>query len=158
MIFVILGTQDKPFYRLIKEIENLKKDKIIAEEIIVQAGSTKYDSKYMTIIDFISMKEFNEYISKSKYIITHGGVGSILDSIKKDKKVIAIPRLKKYEEHGNDHQVQIIEEFNELGYIIGCKEVTDLKDKIEELETFKPKKYQSNNQNMIKIIEDFIDK
>ena len=62
------------------------------------------------------MKEFNETIEKSDYIITHGGVGSIIDSLKKNKKVIAVPRLGKYNEHVNDHQVEIIESFNENNF------------------------------------------
>ena len=106
LIFVVLGTQDKQFCRLIKEIEELKKDGIIKEKIVIQAGCTKYKSKDIEILEYIPMTEFNKYIKNASYIITHGGVGSILDSLKYDKKVIAVPRLEKYNEHVNNHQIE----------------------------------------------------
>ena len=61
-------------------------------------------------------------INDCNILITHGGVGSIISGLKKDKKVIAVPRLEKYKEHVNDHQLQIIENFNNKKYIIGIKD------------------------------------
>lgn len=156
MIFVILGTQDKEFIRLVKEIETLKKDKIIKEKVVIQAGITKYESDFIEVIDYLSMEEFEKYIKKAKFVITHGGVGSILDAIKHNKKVIAVPRLEKYDEHDNNHQIQIVEKFAELGYIIDAGNLKRLGNKILEIEKFKPKKFISNNSKMIKIIEDYI--
>ncbi|MDD3452945.1 MAG: glycosyltransferase [Bacilli bacterium] len=157
MIFVILGTQDKSFDRLLKYIDDAIKNKIINQKVIVQAGSSKYKSENIKTFDLISANDFKEYINKSDYIITHGGVGSILDSIKQNKKVIAVPRLSKYNEHENDHQLQIVEKFDELGYIIGCYDLNDLNDKINLLNTFIPKKYQKNNDKMINLIQNYID-
>lgn len=156
MIFVILGTQDKEFIRLVKEIEALKKDGIIKEKVVIQAGITKYKSDFIKVIDYLSMEEFEKYIKKAKFVITHGGVGSILDAIKHNKKVIAVPRLEKYEEHDNNHQIQIVEKFAELGYIIDAGNLKRLGNKILEIEKFKPKKFVSNNSKMIKLIEDYI--
>ena len=120
MIFVILGTQDKPFSRLLNALEKEIKKENIKEKVIVQAGSTKYKSKYMEIHDYLDMKSFNKYINDADYIITHGGVGAILDSIKKNKKVLVVPREQKYDEHENDHQIQITERFTKMGYILSC--------------------------------------
>lgn len=156
MIFVILGTQDKEFTRLIREIEELKKDGIIKEKVVIQAGTTKYQSDEIEIIDYLPMEEFEKYIKKSKFIITHGGVGSILDAIKHNKKVIAVPRLAKYDEHENNHQIQIVEKFAELGYIIDAGNLKRLGDKILKIDEFKPKKFVSNNSKMIELIEDYI--
>ena len=67
MIFVILGTQDKKFPRLLdalqKKIDEGKISK--KEEIIVQAGSTKYESKNMKIIDYMSVRKFEECIDRA---------------------------------------------------------------------------------------------
>ena len=158
MIFVILGTQDKEFPRLLEKIQELINEKIIKETVIVQAGSTNFKSNDMIIKKYMSMKEFEETIEKSDYIITHGGVGSIIDSLKKNKKVIAVPRQKKYNEHENDHQLQIIEEFVKLRYILGCKDVDELNDEIAKISTFNPKKYKSNNKKMINNLENYIDR
>lgn len=157
MIFVILGTQDKQFTRLLKALEKEIKKGNIKEKIIVQAGSTKYKSKYMEIYDYLDMKSFNKYIHDADYIITHGGVGAILDSIKKNKKVLVVPRQQKYDEHENDHQIQITERFTKMGYILPCIDTKDISLKIQELKEFKPKKFVSNNKKLISKIEEYID-
>lgn len=157
MIFVILGTQDKPFSRLLNALEKEIKKENIKEKLIVQAGSTKYESKYMEIHDYLDMKSFNKYINDADYIITHGGVGAILDSIKKNKKVLVVPREQKYDEHENDHQIQITERFTKMGYILSCMNTKDISLKIQELKEFKPKKFVSNNKKLISKIEEYID-
>ena len=157
MILVLLGTQNNSFKRLLTKIDNLIESGVIKEETIVQAGYTKYSSSRMKIFDFISKEELQSYIKKSNFIITHGGVGSILMSLRNDKKVIAIPRLHNYHEHVNDHQKEIVELFNNKGYIIGLQDVDELEEAIQRIEQFEPKKYQQDNNKMLKIIEDFID-
>lgn len=156
MIFVTLGTQDKAFTRLLKDIDNEIEKGTIKEKVIVQAGFTKYESKHMDIFDLLDKDDFDNYIKKCDLLITHGGVGSILTGLKNNKKVIASPRLAKYNEHMNDHQTQIIDKFSTAGYIMAYNEGDDLGKIIEASKHFKPKKYISNTDNMIKIITDFI--
>lgn len=156
MILVTLGTQDKPFPRLLKEVENQIKKGNIKDEVIVQAGCTKFKSKYMKIFDLISLEEFDKLISKCDLLITHGGVGTIVGALKQNKKVIAVARLKKYGEHTNDHQIQIINNFTKEKYILGLTDFDSLDDIIKESEKFTPKKLKKRSQNMIKIIENFI--
>ncbi len=158
MVFVTLGTQDKPFDRLLKAIDKEIEKGNIKGEVVVQAGCTKYESKNMKIFDLIPLDEFDELMGKCDYLITHGGVGSIVTGLNKDKKVIAVPRLEKYGEHINDHQLQIIENFDKEGYIIGCTNLDELGEKLKMLKDFKPKKYKSNRDNMIKLVCSIIDK
>ncbi len=158
MIFVTLGTQDKSFQRLLKEVEKEIENGTIQEKVIVQAGYTKYKSDKMEIFDSISKDEFEDYIKKASLVITHGGVGSILTALEAGKKVIAVPRLKKYKEHTNDHQEQIVKEFTEQGYILGIDDVSSLHQVLKKSKQFKPKKYVSNKQNFQKIITDYIEK
>jgi UDP-N-acetylglucosamine transferase subunit ALG13 len=155
MIFVTLGTQDKSFTRLLKMVDECIASGLIKEEVIVQAGCTKYTSNNMKIYDFISPTDMFKYIKESKYIITHGGVGSILSSLNLNKKVIAVARLSKYKEHSNDHQLEIIKEFTKLGYILDG--TNNLAQAILKLNNFTPKKYQSNQTSFVKLITDYID-
>lgn len=154
---VILGTQDKVFPRLLKNIEKQIELGNLKGEVIVQAGNTKFESKNMEIFDFISMNKFDKLLKECDLVITHGGVGTILSALRKNKKVIVVPRLQKYKEHENDHQLEIMEEFSKLGYILPCKNPKNLDKILEQIKEFKPKKYISNNNKMIKLIEDYID-
>ena len=158
MIFVTLGTQDKSFKRLLEAIDKEITKGTIKEKVIVQAGFTKYDSNNMETFDLLDKDDFDKYIKECDLLITHGGVGSILTGLKNNKKVIAAPRLAKYNEHMNDHQKEIIERFTEAGYILAYNEGDDLGKIIKKVKTFKPNKYLSNTNNMIKIIKDYIDK
>lgn len=157
MILVTLGTQDKEFIRVLKEIDRLIEKKVITEEVIVQAGYTKYESKNMKIFDYVSKKELEDYMEKASFIITHAGVGSIFDALKKNKKIIAVPRLSKYKEHNNDHQLELIEEFKKENLIIPVVEMDELEEAIKSVKKFKPNKYKSNNENMVKLVSDYID-
>lgn len=156
-ILVTLGTQDKPFTRLLEEIDRQVELGNINGDVTVQAGFTKYSSKNMEIFDLVDRDKFSELINDCDLLITHGGVGSILTGLKNKKKVIAVPRLSKYGEHVNDHQIQIIERFSEMGYILKFMEADDLGEILKEVNKFKPKEYVSNTNNFIKVIEDFID-
>ncbi len=157
MILVLLGTQNNSFHRLLEEIDKLIKNKVIDEEVVVQAGYTKYESNNMKIFDLIPKEELRSKQEKASLIITHGGVGSIISSIKMGKKVIAVPRLHEYQEHVNNHQKEIVQTFDEKGYIIGIEEVKDLEQAIKKSKKFQPNKYEQDNTKMLKLIEDFID-
>lgn len=158
MILVTLGTQDKKFTRLLEKIDELIDKKIITDKVVVQAGySADYKSSNMKIFDLISKEEFDKLISECNVLITHGGVGAILTGLKYNKKVIAIPRLKKYKEHVNDHQIQIVKNFNEEGLIIGSF-VDDLESNYLKINKFNPKKFKSNKDNMLKLVQELIDK
>ena len=157
MIFVTLGTNDESFERLLKTIDKAIDNKVIKDKVIVQAGCTKYESKNMEIFSLIPKEKFEELVEQCDFLITHGGVGSILTGLNKNKKVIAVPRLAKFKEHGNDHQLQIVENFGKMGYIIPVNKMEDLEDAIKSIKKFKPNKFISNTKNFIKIIEDYID-
>lgn len=157
MILVILGTQDKEFPRLLEAVDREIEKGTIKEKVVVQAGQTKYQSDNMEILDLVSAPEFDKLIDKADLIITHGGAGSILNAIKKGKKIIAAARLAKYKEHHNDHQRQIIKEFADQGYLLELKDFNKLDKMIEKAKSFKPKKFESNTHNMIKLLEDYIE-
>ena len=73
------------------------------------------------------------------------------------KKVIVAPRLSKYNEHTNDHQKQIVEEFGKKGYILPLKDLTKLDKILLKSKTFKPKEFKSNNENFKKLITNYIE-
>ena len=139
MVLVTVGTQKQQFNRLFELVESSKKLK--KEKIVAQIGYKK-----MKTFEFIPLEEMNEYIANSDLIITHGGVGTIFYAIKKGKKVIAVPRLEKYGEHINDHQIEICQELEDEGYILYYKDEKDnLDDLIEKANNTTFKKYDSES-------------
>ena len=158
MIFITLGTQDKPFNRLLEAVQREIDNGNIKDKVVVQAGFTKFKSTDMEIFDLIPMDKFNDLMKECNLLITHGGVGSIIDALKKDKKVIAAARLAEYGEHVNNHQLQIIENFSDEGYILNLSNFDELGKLLKQVKKFKPKPYHGNNENFIKQVIKFIEK
>lgn len=156
MILVLLGTQNNEFTRLLKEIERNIDEENIKEEVIVQAGFTKYKSDKMKIFDMLPKEELMEYVKKANLVITHGGVGSIQTALQENKKVIAVPRKSKYSEHVNDHQCQIVKTFDEKGYLIGTNGIEDLEEALKKSKDFNPVKYKKSENNIINIIDNYL--
>lgn len=123
MILVVVGTQKFQFNRLLEKVDELIKDGTIKEKVVAQTGYSTYQPQRYSAFDFLDEKQFSKYVQECDILITHGGLGSILNGIKAKKKVIVVSRLKKYDEHVDNHQCEIAGAFAELGYVCLCKEL-----------------------------------
>lgn len=144
MVFVSVGTQKQQFTRIFQMVENsicLKND-----EIVAQTGNTKFKSKKIKMVSSIDSNKFNEYIKKADYIICHGGVGTIFNALENGKKILVVPRLAKYKEHINDHQLEVAGELEKEDYLILYKDGENFDKYVEKLKKFKPKKYSLDNK------------
>lgn len=157
MILVLIGTHELPFTRLLNEVEKLKLNGGVEEDIVVQNGHTPYESDVLTLKPFVSYQEMNELYDRARLIITHAGTGSVITGLKKGKKVIAAPRLKKYGEHNDDHQLELMQAFEEAGHILSWNDGDSLLDLLKQLEDFEPTPFQSKRKQMFRLLEDFID-
>lgn len=157
MILVLLGTFKIEFSRPIIAIENAIKNGEINEEVIVQAGHTAYTSEFLTIRSFINPKELDELYERAEIIVTHAGVGSILRGFRMNKKIIAIPRLYKFQEHVDDHQLDISEEFSRLNYLIIWNENDKFKDILAKARNFEPSPFVSNKKDLEGFLINYID-
>lgn len=157
MIFVTVGSQKFQFNRLLKKIDELIESGDIKEEVFAQIGVSDYTPKNYNYKDFVTQDEFKEYMDKADLIITHAGTGAIVTALKKEKKVIAIPRLSEYGEHVDDHQIQLIDEFKEMNFIEPVYKIDELKLAIKNVREKTYNKYKSNTQKILDDIELFIE-
>ena len=154
MIFITLGTQKFQFDRVLKEIDKLiEEGKLKKEDLQVQCVFSEYVPKNFETFDLKPQNEIDELIDKAEIIITHSGTGSIIGALKKKKKLIIIPRLKKYGEHVDNHQMELAELFNEKFNIPIVLDVKDLYDNINKMEDFIPVKWEEDNKRLIKDVE-----
>lgn len=158
MIFVTLGSQKFQFDRLLIEIDRLIEEGKITEKVFAQTGYSDYKPKNYKFNKFLNRDEFNDIMSKCDKVITHGGTGAIIGAVKKGKKVIAIPRLSKYGEHVDDHQLQITKQFSDMNLSRSINKIDELEECLVEIEKLKFNFYVSNTKNILDSIEDFIEK
>ena len=149
MILVLLGTQKQQFNRLLSYLEDID----VKDDIIIQKGYTTYNGKYKS---FMFDNNLNLIIKKSDIIITHGGIGSIMECLEFKKKVIVVPRLKKYNEHVDNHQLEIVNSIKKYVMIATNKE--ELENALFEIKTKKLPIYKSNNINFNVQLESIIKK
>lgn len=114
MIFVTVGTHEQQFNRLIKKIDQLKKDGHIKDDVFIQTGFSNYIPESCDWKKFLSYEEMIQKIKDAKIVITHGGPSSFILPLQYEKTPIVVPRMKKYDEHVNDHQVEFCRKYNSL--------------------------------------------
>lgn len=131
MIFVTVGTHEQPFNRLVQEIDNLKRDGVITEDVIIQTGYSTYEPKYCQWDRLIPYKQMVKNVEDARIVITHGGPASFIMALQIGKTPIVVPRQKKFDEHVNDHQVEFAKNVAErMGTIIPVEDVSKLKNVI----------------------------
>lgn len=157
MILITLGSQKFHFNRLLKEIDNLIIKGIINERVFAQIGYSDYIPQNYEYEQFLDREKFSDLMNKSDIVITHGGTGAIISAIKRGKKVIALPRLAKYGEHVDNHQTEIVNQFEKMELIIGIMEVDELEEALQRIKTTTLKRYKSNTENILKSIQSYID-
>lgn len=142
MIFVLFGTQDARFERLLQLVKDFAIENTDGSEIVIQAGVTPVEWSLPRVRSaaFFKKAEFDELFQKADLIITHGGAGSMFEAISAGKKTIAVPRLVQYGEHIDDHQVELTEELARLGYLEVYR-TGDLKDTVMNVENKTYEKY-----------------
>ncbi len=152
MIFVTLGTHELSFTRILEYLEKSNID----EEVIIQSGNTKFKSKKYEIVPFMSSEQFDFYMRSCDLVICHGGVGSILTALKQHKKVITVPRLAKFNEHNDNHQLEIVEKLHRKNYIINCNTYEEFYLALKSYENKNLKKYKFSNFELVNYIDNYI--
>lgn len=154
MILVALGTQKFQMDRLIQAVDALAEAS--SEEIFVQSGNSTYIPKYCKSKDFVDAQEFQRMIEECSLLITHSGVGTIMRGIQAGKPVVVVPRLAKYHEHVDDHQVQIAEAFASKGCVLYCDDLVNLEETVRRARNYSFLPYRSPESNLEDIILEFL--
>lgn len=130
MIFVTVGTHTQSFDRLLQEVDRLVGERAIKEKVVGQIGNSKYEPRNFKWFRFTSFDKLDRLYMGADVMITHGGAGSILNGLDRGKPVIAVPRLEKYNEHVNDHQMDLVKFLEKKNKIIAVYDVRDLRKAI----------------------------
>ncbi|GGG28289.1 glycosyltransferase [Pontibacter amylolyticus] len=128
MIFVTTGTQE-PFDRLLRVVDVIAL-KIPDIKIVAQTSKSQYKVANIYLHDFLSPVEFNTLFDKAQLIVAHAGMGTIISALVHNKPILVLPRLAKYGEHRNDHQLATAKAFEKLQYLHVAYSEEELESKI----------------------------
>jgi len=156
MIFLTLGTYPLQFNRLIKAIDDMAKEELKGEDIFAQIGFSDYEPKNIPFKRVMEKQEFDACFRKSTTLISHAGMGSIIMALDLNKPLLIMPRLKKYGEHVNDHQLGTAKTFEKLGHVLAVYDENHLAQKITGLKTFRPSPRENEAKKVAARIKDFL--
>jgi UDP-N-acetylglucosamine transferase subunit ALG13 len=136
MIFVVLGTWEMPFTRPLVEIDDAIRRGLISEPVVVQSGKTAFESQRMELVPFFGKEELERMYERAALVICQAGVGSIMLGLRKQKKVISIARLSEFDEHIDDHQLEILNVFAQTGAVLPWAGRGDLGEVLGRVDSF----------------------
>ncbi|MCD6478166.1 MAG: beta-1,4-galactosyltransferase [Candidatus Aenigmarchaeota archaeon] len=154
MILVAVGTDRHEFRRLVKAADKLAEK--MKERIVIQIGRTKLIPKNCEWFDILPEEEFQKYLKKARVVVTHAGVGLIVDALKAKKPTVVVPRRKDLNEHVDNHQFQIAKEMDNEGKVVMCEDVSKLKDCIKKAEKIKNLGLKKKEKRISYIIRRYI--
>lgn len=164
MIFVTVGTHEQQFNRLIEEIDKLVEFGYIKEEVIIQSGFSTYNVKNCKSEKIITYQQMIKNIKDARIVITHGGPATFIMPLQMGKIPVVVPRMKKYGEHVNDHQLNFAKIVElRLGNVILVEQIEELRKVLSNYDNIikkMPKELISNNRKFNlefeKIVEDIL--
>jgi UDP-N-acetylglucosamine transferase subunit ALG13 len=155
MIFLTVGTQFA-FDRLVIAIDKAIAAGFITEQIFAQTGPTTYLPRNFESKPYLEKNVFDKILSQSSAIIAHAGMGSIMMAVEYNKPLLVMPRLKKYSEVINNHQLALAKRFELDGHLLVAYNELQLPEKIRQLKTFVPQKRHPNPKAITESISRFL--
>jgi len=122
---VTIGTAKDPFPRLLQEVDRLAAAGRFPGPVIVQHGYTRFASSHCQAHAFLERDEFETALAEAGLVITHGGL-TVLHAVRAGKVPVVMPRLVRYREHVDDHQVAFAESIARQSDIAIAAEPADL--------------------------------
>jgi UDP-N-acetylglucosamine transferase subunit ALG13 len=148
-IFVTVGTHKKGFERLIRELDRLQGEKKLKGKVFAQVGSTsKFKPHHLGFTEILPLEDFQKKISEADLIISHGGAGTIIDVLNQRKPLVLVPRLKKFKECVDDHQLDLCRALEREKKVLSVYNIKDLLKTIEKAKKFKFK-FHARDKNLI---------
>jgi len=155
-IFIALGTHKQQFNRLLKAMDKIAGSKAIDAKIFAQIGNSDYEPKHFPFARFLRPDEYEKEIKNADVVISHAGAGSIITALQYRKPLIIVPRLKKFGEHTDDHQIDLAKALDERKKAIAVFNPDELLDAIKKAKDFKPKT-ESDKEKLIARIKGFLE-
>src|SRR3989442_5847956 len=122
MILVTTGTNGVAFDRLLRAVGAIETE----EPLVVQHGPSSLRPSGARCVDYVSFAELVEFVQEARVVVCHGGVGSILVALINGKRPVVVPRLARYGEVVDDHQLELGQRLSEAGLVTLVEDVVRL--------------------------------
>ena len=123
--------------------------------MIIQVGHTDYEPENAEWFRFIDPEKINEIYNNADIIVAHAGAGTLLDAIYFEKDIVVVPRIKKYNEHIDDQQLELAKTLEKSGKALAVYDIKDL-DHIIKKTAKMEKTIFNNDKDLTNYLKEFL--
>ncbi|WP_088855618.1 PssD/Cps14F family polysaccharide biosynthesis glycosyltransferase [Thermococcus siculi] len=155
-IFVMTGTHYQGFERLVRAMDKIVES--ISYTVIMQIGKTQYKPKKSKWFEFAEYATIKEIIKRSKIVVSQAAI-SLIDGLTLGSSAIAFPRLKKFNEAINDHQLMFSRKLEKEGLVKVTTNESELREVLVSLISNPKRKYLKSaivNKRFIQILKEVL--
>jgi len=132
----------KGFDRLLKKMDEIAGTS--GEEVVMQIGHTSFRPQNAKWFGFTTESDIKEWCKKARVVVTQPAM-SILDAQEQGVPVVVVPRLKKYNEVIDDHQLDFARHLEKEGKVIAVYDVDKL-DAVLQKPDLKPQELAKDSR------------
>lgn len=156
MIFLTVGTTF-PFDRLVRAVDEAVEANVITMPVFAQIGQADYKPRHMEYASALEKRAFDKRVDEADFVISHADIASLLIALEQRKRLLVMPRMRRYKEAINDRQLVTARRFAELGHVLTAYDCDELPQRLREMETFAPVFRQSQAHRVVQRLSQFID-
>lgn len=127
MIFATVGSH--PSFRFDRFLEAL--GSLPGDELVVQHGPGRAPSHAHRAVPWLSFPDFLEHLDRADKVIAHAGAGTILCARQAGHVPVVVPRLRRFNETVDDHQLHFARALDGSGGVIAVEDLADLARVVE---------------------------
>jgi UDP-N-acetylglucosamine transferase subunit ALG13 len=135
LVFVTVGTERYAFARLVGWIDDWARSDVgRGARCFVQYGAGEAP-RSAEGADFLTFPEMQGFLSRATAVVCHGGTGSVMLARTLGRKPIVVPRVKRYGENVDDHQVDFAVRLRGLGEAEMAESFDELRSLLDDAAT-----------------------
>jgi len=122
VIFATVGSHPTyAFDRFLRALESLP-----GERLVVQYGPGRPPENAATAVPWMTFAEVAEQMERAEHVVSHAGAGTVLCAARAAQVPIVFPRLQRYGETVDDHQLELARRLAEDGRVVVVESEAEL--------------------------------
>jgi UDP-N-acetylglucosamine transferase subunit ALG13 len=100
----------------------------VEEPLVVQHGLSPVRPTRAHCIEFLPFEQVGDYMRRARVVVAHAGVGTFLTARASGKHPLVVPRLARFGEAVDDHQLAFAQRLHEAGLATLVEDPAQLAD------------------------------
>jgi UDP-N-acetylglucosamine transferase subunit ALG13 len=122
VIFATVGSHPSfRFDRFLRALESLEVD-----DLVVQHGPGLAPASAAVAVAWMSFADYLDHIYQAEKVISHAGIGTILTATRAGQTPVVVPRLRRFKETVDDHQLDLARSLGQTGRVVVVEDLDEL--------------------------------